>query len=122
MLYGYEDDEIIGYGSSASSRIANSNLFNFSDRRAYLREILVEKALPHTVCAPEPAEERGVVAFPYRGDLQKERIRWDAVSPESQHALRDAISAGLVRDANDKFEVCRVGPGNLTPSRSQIRT
>jgi oxygen-independent coproporphyrinogen-3 oxidase len=59
VLYGYEDDEIIGYGSSASSRIANSNLFNFSNRRAYAREILVDQALPHAVCAPAPAEERG---------------------------------------------------------------
>ena len=109
MLYGYEDDEIIGYGSSASSRIANSNLFNFSNRHAYAREVLVEKALPHIVCAPAPAEERGIVTFPYRGDLQKERIKWDAVPRETLNALRDAVSAGLVQDGGDKYEVSQSG-------------
>jgi anaerobilin synthase len=109
ILYGYEDDEIIGYGSSASSRIANTNLFNFSNRGAYVREILVGKALPHMVCTPAPAEERGVVTFPYRGDLQNQRINWDAVPEATLSSLRAAVSAGLVHDAAGRYEVSQLG-------------
>ena len=109
MLYGYEDDEIIGYGSSASSRIANSNLFNFSNRRAYVKEILTEKSLPHMACAPTPAEERGIVTFPYRRVLEKERITWEAVPSETLTALHDAVTAGLIHDSVDKYEVSELG-------------
>ena len=109
ILYGYEDDEIIGYGLSAASRIAGSNLFNFSEGRAYGKEVLTEKALPHIVCAPALAEERGIVTFPYRGDLPKQRIDWDAVPCETVNALREATSAGLVRDLADRYEVSQSG-------------
>jgi anaerobilin synthase len=109
MFYGYEDDEFIGYGPSAMSRISACNIFNFQRREAYVRELLDNNHLPHWSGRPLAAEERGVVGFPCRGDLDKARVRWADVPQETLNSLREAIAAGLVVNTTDKYEVTKLG-------------
>jgi anaerobilin synthase len=109
MFYGYEDDEIIGYGPSAMSRISACNIFNFRSRGAYVRELLDNKHLPHWSGGPLTAEERGVVGFPCRGDLDKTRVRWADVPEETLNSLREAIAAGLAVDTGDRYKVTKLG-------------
>jgi anaerobilin synthase len=109
MFYGYEDDEIIGYGPSSMSRIAACNIFNFRSRSAYVRELLDNNHLPHWSGGPFMAEERGVVGFPCRGDLDKARIKWANVPEDTLTSLRQAIAADLVIDAGDKYIVTKLG-------------
>jgi len=109
IFYGYHDDEIIGYGSSALSQIPGFNLYNFINRRAYVSEVLANKALPHLSFAPVAAPERGIVFFPYRGLLEKSRIAWDEVPGETSLALQTALDEGLVADRGSRYELTRVG-------------
>jgi oxygen-independent coproporphyrinogen-3 oxidase len=109
ILYGYHDDEIIGYGSSALSQIPGFNLYNFRNRQAYVREVLANTALPHRSFGPLTAPERGIVFFPYRGVLDKSTIAWDEVPVETLSALQATLKAGLVIDRGDRYELTEAG-------------
>lgn len=109
IFYGYHDDEIIGYGSSAVGRVARFNLYNLTSRQAYIREVMENKNLPHLTYGPIAAPERGIVTFPYRGLVEKSRVPWLHVPEDTLLALRDAVSAGLVVESSEKYELTKHG-------------
>lgn len=109
IFYGYHDDEIIGYGSSALSQIPGFNLYNFVNRQAYVTEILANGALPHLSFGPLAAPERGIVFFPYRGVLEKSRVAWEDVPGETLLALQTALDEELVVDRGSTYELTKVG-------------
>jgi oxygen-independent coproporphyrinogen-3 oxidase len=109
LVYGYHDDEIVGYGCSAISQIMNFNLVNDADRAGYARRLLREKTLPHQAYGPVPAPERGIVLFPFRGFADKSRIPWERLSDDTWIALQEAIDAGLVLERTDRYELSAVG-------------
>jgi anaerobilin synthase len=109
LVYGYHDDEVIGYGSSAITQMQGFNIFNFAKRQAYIKEILTNRTLPHLCFGPIAAPERGIVSFPYRGALQKSRIVWGRVPDETLAALEEAVDAGLVLDRCGEYALTKVG-------------
>ena len=109
MFYGHDDDEIIGFGSSALSRLPGFNLYNLTNRKAYVREVLTNGALPHLSFGPIAAPERGIVSFPYRGTLVKTDVAWEKVPDETLMALQETSSAGLIIDRGDAYELTKVG-------------
>ena len=109
LLYGYDSDEVIGYGASALSQVPRFNLYNFPSRQAYARELLINGALPHASFGPIAAAERGIVSFPYRGVLDKSKIAWSAVPDQTLTSLRETVSAGLAVDRGEEYQVTRLG-------------
>jgi anaerobilin synthase len=109
ILYGYHDDEIIGYGSSACSQLPGFNIYNFTNRHAYVNEVLTKRALPHFSFGPIGAPERGIVSFPYRGTLEKSRVAWSEVPEETVVALREALDAKLIVDLGERYELTKAG-------------
>jgi anaerobilin synthase len=110
LFYGHhDDDEIIGYGSSATSRMIGFNLYNFPSRQAYVRELLSRRGLPHLTFGPLAAPERGIVYFPYRGILEKARVPWIHIPEETLLALSQAINAGLIVEFEDRYELTKSG-------------
>jgi oxygen-independent coproporphyrinogen-3 oxidase len=109
ILYGYDSDRVIGYGSSALSHLRGYNLFNFINRHAYARELLINGELPHLSFGPIAATERGIVSFPYRGALDKSKIAWIAVPEETLTSLQEVMDAELVTDRGAEYEVTRLG-------------
>ena len=95
LVYGYQDDEIIGYGSAALSHIPRFNLHNFGHRKAYVDEVLIKKALPHVAFGPLDAPERGIVSFPFRGTLEKERISWSEIPSETGWPFEAPLTPNL---------------------------
>jgi oxygen-independent coproporphyrinogen-3 oxidase len=109
LVYGYEDDEIIGYGSSAISQMIGYNLHNCSDRRKYVSDVLHEGVLCHEAFGRILAPERGIVSFPFRGDLEKNRIRWERVPGETWIAMQEAVASGLIIDRGERYELSPAG-------------
>jgi len=109
MVYGYQDDEIIGYGSSAISQTPGFNMYNFVRRKAYISEIMNNRALPHLAFGPIFAPERGIVSFPYRGVLEKARVAWENVPDETLQALQEALAADLIVDQGDRCVLTQAG-------------
>ena len=109
IYYGHADDEVIGYGSSALSRIAGFSTVNACSTLTYTNEILNRKGLAHLTFGPLPSPERGVVQFPYRGSLEKSRVAWANVPTETLAALQSALAAALVVDRGDRYELTHSG-------------
>lgn len=109
LVYGYHDDEIIGYGSSAISQMIGFNLHNTVDRRKYVTQLLEEKTLPHRAYGPIASPERGVVSFPFRNALDKSRVPWGRLPDETWIALQEAIQSGLVIEQSDRYELSPIG-------------
>ncbi len=109
IVYGYSDDEVLGYGSGALSKLAGFNLCNFTDRRKYQTEILDKGDLAHEAFRIPECPEKGVVCFPYRGVLDKLRIAWRDLPPDTSVALRQAIEAGLMCDRGHSYELTETG-------------
>jgi len=109
LIYGYQDDEIIGYGSSAISQMMGFNLLNTADRSRYVTQVLEDKALPHEAYGPIASPERGIVSFPFRGVLEKSRVSWARLPDETWIALQEAMDAGLVIERSDGYELSPVG-------------
>jgi len=109
IFYGYDSDEVIGYGSSALSQIPGFNFYNIPNRQAYMREVINDGALPHKAFGPVAAPERGIVTFPYRGILNKAAIAWDMVPEETLVALRESLDARLIVEGDEKYELTKEG-------------
>lgn len=109
ILYGYQDDEIIGYGASAISQMMGFNLLNTADRARYVTQMLGDKTAPHEAYGPIASPERGIVSFPFRGVLDKSRVSWASLPDETWIALQEAIDAGLVIERSDRYELSSVG-------------
>jgi oxygen-independent coproporphyrinogen-3 oxidase len=109
LVYGYHNDEVIGYGSSAISQMMGFNLHNNPDRRKYVVQILEDRTLPHEAFGPLACPERGVVLFPFRGVLEKARISWDRLPLDTWIAFQKAIEAELVIERDDRYELSRLG-------------
>jgi anaerobilin synthase len=109
LVYGYHDDEIIGYGASAISQMMDFNLYNSPERHTYVTQLLDNKTLPHEAFGPVTSPERGVVSFPFRGVLDKGRIAWERLPDETWIALEEAMQAGLVIERPDRYELSYTG-------------
>jgi oxygen-independent coproporphyrinogen-3 oxidase len=109
LVYGFDTDEILGYGSSAITRIPGFNSFNDDNRRQYVTELLDHARLPQQAFGPINSPERGIVYFPYRGILEKSAVAWDKVTDEVKMALQSATDAGLVFDCGDSYVLTETG-------------
>jgi len=109
LLYGYHDDEILGYGASATSQFQGFNLHNYRDRKAYVAELLGNRSLPQITFGGIRAPERGIVTFPLRGQLDTKRIPWQQAPEETLAALASSIEGGLVVDEGAGFRLTEAG-------------
>lgn len=104
IIYGYHDDAMLGYGSSALTQLPGYNVYNHPDRSEYISRVTAG-TLPWEAHGAGDCAEKGVVTFPYRGLLDKSRIPWNRVPSETLAALDDAVQAGLIVDANENYEI-----------------
>lgn len=109
LVYGYHDDEIIGYGASAFSLLQGYNLYNFSSRNKYIRAVMLDRRLPQQCFGEISSPERGIVLFPFRGELDKSKVPWARVPEETLISLQAAINADLVVDCKDHYELTNLG-------------
>lgn len=109
ILYGYYDDVVIGYGPAALTRAPGFNFDNVTARRQYHQLLLERNLLPIYAFRTGACEEKGIVTFPYRGTLDKSRIRWAAVPLDTLGGLESLIRAGLVEDHTNAFALTETG-------------
>jgi oxygen-independent coproporphyrinogen-3 oxidase len=105
-VYGYREQEVLGFGSSALSTLNRFLIVNGDDHSRYVRSLLQEGRWDFTVFEHDPVADAGkgvILHLPYHGELEKGRIDWDKVHPETRHALHRVVDAGLVRDTGDGY-------------------
>ena len=110
VLYGYSTDEVIGFGASAVTQAGDFNTFNPNSLDEYIDELQQEGALLSALTlGNKDCPEKGIVYFPYRGVLEKDRIDWARVPAETMQALEEAVQKGLVVDSGDLYTLSQAG-------------
>jgi coproporphyrinogen III oxidase-like Fe-S oxidoreductase len=109
ILYGHDDDGVIGYGASAITQLPGWNVHNAAVRADYTKVLLERDTLPSVAYRVPEGAGKGVVTFPYRGVLRKERVAWDSVSPETGRALEQLVQSGLAEEYPDRYQVTEAG-------------
>lgn len=109
LLYGYQEDEVISFGSSAISQVHAFTIINPSSLRGYIKEMKEPSHIPGTTFENLDCPEKGIVYFPYRGVLEKKRIDWSRIPQETMQALQTAIDHNLVIDAGEQFTLSYAG-------------
>lgn len=110
VLYGYSTDEVIGFGASAVTQAGDFNTFNPSSLDAYIDELQREGSLLSALTlGNKDCPEKGIVYFPYRGVLEKDRIEWERVPDETRQRLAEAVQKGLVADSGDRYTLTQAG-------------
>jgi coproporphyrinogen III oxidase-like Fe-S oxidoreductase len=109
ILYGYSDDAVVGYGSSAITHAPGYNVYNAAGRAEYVEGVLGRNTLPCSAFAVRDSSEKGVVMFPYRGAVHKGRVPWASVPCDTADALRELIRSGLVKERPATLEVTELG-------------
>jgi coproporphyrinogen III oxidase-like Fe-S oxidoreductase len=111
-VYGYDDREVIGFGVSAISSLNGYTITNLSSREKYMKQVLEKGIWDVTLSKHDRAADasKGVILhLPYHGFVEKAKIRWDAVHPDTLRALGELIDAGLVKETSDRYELTQVG-------------
>lgn len=109
ILYGHHDDAVIGYGAAALTQLPGLNLYNNARRSGYTELVLERRLLPMSGYRPPDDAGKGIVTFPYRGVLHKDRVPWALVAPEMQAALARLVCAGLAEERADRYELTESG-------------
>lgn len=109
ILYGHHDDGVIGYGASAITQLPGLNLYNDAARADYAKVLLERDTLPSVAYRVSDGGGKGVVTFPYRGVLLKERVPWESVPRETRRALEQLVQSGLAEEHADRYQVTELG-------------
>jgi len=85
-------------------------VYNIANREQYAARLLGDGRQPwFTAYSDVHAAERGLVYFPYRGVLDKARLPWDSIHPESRAAFEESVACGLAVDRGDVYELTEEG-------------
>ncbi|QBD77342.1 radical SAM protein [Ktedonosporobacter rubrisoli] len=110
LFNGYAEDFIDGYGASAASFFGSQLVYNVKSRKQYMDRLLggEERAWFHAYNGVKVAG-KGIVAFPYRGVLEKANIDWNNVDPETRAAFEESVVQGLAADRGTSYEITETG-------------
>lgn len=109
LVYGHSDDEILGYGVGSLTQVRGFNLYNDSHRRNYVSTLLDKKTLPIVAFPTGIAAERGIVTFPFRGELEKDRVNWAMVPEDTLASLENIIEKGFAAEVDGRIEISELG-------------
>lgn len=111
-LHGYHDDYVVGFGASAQSILGNLVTRADPNRSRYITDI-TEHGAPtvhfNWVPAAQQASKALCMRLPYSGYVEKNRIDWDNVDPQTYQHLTQAIQAGLIQEDHFNLELTHLG-------------
>ena len=110
ILLGYGDDQVDAYGAGAFGQSGPYRIGNYQDRQTYCESLEAKSPQPwFEVYRCGGDVERGIIYCPYRGHVEKARVRWDQLHLDTATALETAIADGLIKDNVNDMEVTEAG-------------
>jgi coproporphyrinogen III oxidase-like Fe-S oxidoreductase len=110
IVYGYSDEHTDAYGAGAFGHYGPCSIRNIYNREQYMERLLANQRQPWFYSySGLDAAEQGIVYFPYRGSLDKSRIAWEQIHPETRATLDESVACGLAIDCGDRYEITEAG-------------
>lgn len=110
ITYGFSDDQVVGFGAGGISQLGTYLVENIANREQYMLRFQEDKLRPwFNAYSDRNVADKGLIYFPYRGVLEKSRIDWAKVHPETRAALDESVTHGLAIDRGDVYELTEAG-------------
>lgn len=108
--YGFTDDYVDCYGAGAVGTMGSHIIYNIGNREQYASRLLGNKPQAWFAAHSDlDVANKGIIYFPYRGFLDKSRVEWDKVHPETRTTLDKAVSCGLAVEHDDSYTLTDAG-------------
>jgi coproporphyrinogen III oxidase-like Fe-S oxidoreductase len=110
IAYGFADDYVDGYGAGALSQFGSYLVYNIGNREQYAARLLGDQQQPwFSAYSDCNVAAKGIIYFPYRGVLEKSRIAWEQVHPQTRATLEESVACGMAIDRGDVYELTEAG-------------
>jgi len=109
IAYGYGDEHVDNYGAGSVGKYGPFVVANIENREQYTSRLLGKQDKPWFRAASADYAEKGIVYFPHRGTLEKARIVWDQVNPDTRAFFAESLKQGLAVDCGDHYELTETG-------------
>ncbi len=109
LVYGYHDDAVIGFGSSALSQIPGYNMYNASSRQGYVTSMNSGRGPGFSAFQIPQSPERGMVGFPYRGSLDTTRVPLTELPEDTLMAFERLLDAQLITGTAPNYALSDLG-------------
>ncbi len=111
-VYGYSDHDMIGFGTNALSSSREYIACNTASLDSYIEKLLKSETWDFRVGrhGEDTDASKGVILhLPYFGHIDKNRIDWDMVFPETTEALQSLVEIDMINETGSKFELTHEG-------------
>lgn len=110
ILNGFADCYVDAYGAGALSAFDSYVVRNIPNREQYMARLLGDDQRPwFTAFSDLNSSSKGVIYFPYVGVLDKSRVDWEKVYPETRATFEASLACGLATDCGDTYQVTEAG-------------
>ncbi|MDT0269466.1 radical SAM protein [Streptomyces sp. DSM 44915] len=109
--WAHWDDDLIGFGASATTQSLDWTIMNDESRTSYVRNLLDKDDLKVKVTQADhvPYERGLVLSLPYHGRIAKDRIPWDRVPGEVADRFHQLVAAGMFEERADSYQINELG-------------
>jgi coproporphyrinogen III oxidase-like Fe-S oxidoreductase len=110
-VYGYHDFDLLGFGTNAISSMRGHVVTNTHSRKVY-SERLAEGKVACTVSEHDADLDYSrpvILHLPYHGELDKARVHWDRVHPETLAKLDALRGQGLLEEDATSWRLTKLG-------------
>ena len=111
-VYGYQDSDTLGFGVSAMTSTHDVGYENHGNRNVYIDSLLSDGDVPcryRSFSPVEAATKPLIMHLAYFGFLEKKKINWNLVHPETLTSLEQLKEVKLVMDTGDELILSRNG-------------
>jgi len=109
-VYGYYEQDLIGFGNSAISQTSHFGIRNLEGREDYIKDLLQKGTWREKVVEHPPFHEKGLAfRLPYHGSVEKRLIQWDRIPRETTETLDRFVAAKLVEETETSYRLTQVG-------------
>ncbi len=110
LAYGFANDFVDGYGAGSHSQMGEHLIMNIGNREQYMARLLNQSQQAwFTAFEGLDVGSKGVIHFPYVGTLEKARIKWEDVHPQTREAFEESLKQGMATDRGDYYELTDTG-------------
>lgn len=110
-VYGYHDHDLIGFGTNAISSTKGHVITNTHSKKVYIEQIAQGK-FPCTISQHDIELDYSrpvILQLAYHGSLDKHRVHWDKVHPETLEKLSHLKREGMVIEDDTNMFLTKLG-------------
>lgn len=110
-VYGYEDHDVLGFGTGAISSLAGSVITNDASRNKYVNSTLKGRHLCHISQHSEILDivKPWILRLPYHGHIEKAKVDISKVPGTLRKKINELIDANLIYETETQFLLSKQG-------------